>query len=606
MSQPVAPGRPALGTRVAEAPCVVRVAGPVVTARGLPDVALGSIVRVGPLRLVGEVVQLRGADAIAQVYEDTTGLCVGDPVEVVASDLEVELGPGLLGSVFDGIQRPLERLARGGDAGALQPWLERGASAPALDRERRYRFVPRAKVGATVAAGDVLGTVDEGGIEHRILVPPGRGGVVRSIEAREAWVVDTIAELDDGPVCMLQRWPVRRPRPYLERREPREPLVTGQRVIDTLLPLARGGSATIPGGFGTGKTQTEQALAKWSDADVVVYVACGERGNELSELLRDFPALVDPRTGASLMARTVLIANTSNMPVAAREASIYTGLTIAEYFRDQGYHAAVLADSTSRWGEALREVSGRLQEMPGEEGYPAYLASRLAEFYERAASVVTLGADARRGSVSIIAAVSPPGGDFSEPVTQHSLRLAGTFWALDPELARRRHFPAIDVTKSYGLYEVGRWFAERTAPDWEEQRAWALALLQQERELLDTVALLGMDVLAPPQRLVLETGKSIREDFLQQSAFDPVDAYCAPSKQYWMLWTIRRVHESRARALERGTERDGLGKSPVDISAIRALDERIPLARMRAWPAAEAEERARALVTLHDEELAKL
>jgi V/A-type H+/Na+-transporting ATPase subunit A len=532
---------------------VRRVAGPVVVARGLDGVRLYNVVHVGEAGLPGEVIRLDGESATIQVYEDTAGLRVGEPVLDTGRPLEVELGPGLLGRIFDGTQRPLELLARDGEDPVGRPLLPRGIDLPALDRERTWAFVPVVGEGATAAPGDVLGVVAEtAGLEHRILVPPDMTGTVTAIRPGPARVEEPVVWIDDRPITMLSRWPVREPRPVGARLDPTTPLVTGQRAIDVLFPIARGGAATIPGGFGTGKTVLQQSLAKWAHADVVVYVACGERGNELTEVLEEFPALVDPRTGGSLMDRTILIANTSNMPVAAREASVYTGITLAEYFRDQGYHVALMADSTSRWGEALREVSSRLEEMPAEEGYPAYLSSRLAEFYERAAAVRCLGTSPREASVTIIGAVSPAGGDFSEPITQHSLRLAGTFWALDTTLARQRHFPAIDWNRSYTLYDLADWFGREVAADWEEHRAWARELLQREAQLLEVVQLLGADTLAPPERVVLHTGRMLREDFLQQSAFDEADAYCDPIKQLEMLRTIRRADAAIAAAVAGG------------------------------------------------------
>jgi V/A-type H+/Na+-transporting ATPase subunit A len=475
--------------------------------------------------------------------------------------------------------------------------IRRGVAPPALDRERAWEFEPSVAVGEQVGPGDVLGTVQETeALVHRILVPPGLTGTVTDVRGGRTKLDDPVAWIDGVPVTMLSRWPVRRARPSASRLGLDVPFVTGQRSIDTLFPLARGGTATIPGGFGTGKTVLEQSLAKWGHADVIVYVACGERGNELTEMLDEFPKLTDPHTGSSLMDRTVLVANTSNMPVAAREASIYTGITIAEYFRDQGYDVALLADSTSRWGEALREVSSRLEEMPAEEGYPAYLGTRLAEFYERAGAVVCLGRDERPGSVSIVGAVSPAGGDFSEPITQHSLRLAGTFWGLDTSLARQRHFPAINWNRSYTLYELGAWFEREVAPDWQTRRAWALDLLQRETSLLEIVQLLGTDSLAAGERVVLETGRLLREDFLQQSAFDEIDAYCPLAKQHAMLGVVQAAHEAMTAAVERGTAIDSLG-------AVPALRE---LARMRSWPEAEADERARAMTDRIRTELEEL
>jgi V/A-type H+/Na+-transporting ATPase subunit A len=555
------------------------VAGPVVVAKGLPAARLYNVVEVGHARLAGEVIRLDGPDAVIQVYEDTSGLAAGEPVIDTREPLRVELGPGLLGSIFDGTQRPLTVLARVGENAWGRPMIHRGLSAPALDRERHWELEPVAAVGEPVVAGDVLGTVQETAqLTHRILVPPGVSGTVTEVRGGAARIDEPVVWIDGSPLTMLSRWPVRRPRPVSGRLGLDTPFVSGQRSIDTLFPLARGGTATIPGGFGTGKTVLEQSLAKWGHADVIVYVACGERGNELTEVLDEFPQLTDPGTGASLMERTILVANTSNMPVAAREASIYTGITIAEYFRDQGYHVALMADSTSRWGEALREVSSRLEEMPAEEGYPAYLATRLAEFYERAGAAVCLGRDERSGSVSIVGAVSPAGGDFSEPITQHSLRLAGTFWGLDTTLARQRHFPSINWNRSYTLYELDAWFDRAIDPGWSAQRAWALDLLQRESSLLEIVQLLGTDSLAPAERVVLESGVLLREDFLQQSAFDDVDAYCALDKQYTMLRVIRAAHEAMEAAVGRGVAIDSL----ADAGALREV------ARMRSWPEGEA------------------
>jgi V/A-type H+-transporting ATPase subunit A len=563
------------------------VAGPVVVAMGLPAARLYNVVEVGRARLAGEVIRLDGPDAVIQVYEDTSGLAAGEPVTDTREPLRVELGPGLLGAIVDGTQRPLTVLARVGENAWGRPMINRGLSAPALDRGQRWVFEPVVAVGDPAAAGDVLGTVQETAqFTHRILVPPGVSGTVTDVRGGAARIDESVVWIDGSPLTMLSRWPVRRPRPVAGRLGLDTPFVSGQRSIDTLFPLARGGTATIPGGFGTGKTVLEQSLAKWGHADVIVYVACGERGNELTEVLDEFPQLTDPGTGASLMERTILVANTSNMPVAAREASIYTGITIAEYFRDQGYHVALMADSTSRWGEALREVSSRLEEMPAEEGYPAYLATRLAEFYERAGAVVCLGSDERSGSVSIVGAVSPAGGDFSEPITQHSLRLAGTFWGLDTTLARQRHFPSINWNRSYTLYELDAWFDREIDPGWSSQRAWALDLLQRESALLEIVQLLGTDSLAPAERVVLESGALLREDFLQQSAFHDVDAYCALDKQYTMLRVIRAAHEAMEAAVGRGVAIDSLG----DVGAMREI------ARMRSWPEGEATMRADDLI----------
>jgi V/A-type H+-transporting ATPase subunit A len=574
-----------------------RIAGPVVVARGLDGVRLYNVVRVGREALPGEVIRLDGDLATIQVYETTSGLRVGDPVLDTGRPLEVELGPGLLGRIFDGTQRPLEVLARAADDPFGRPLLQRGTSLPSLDRERAWTFEATVRPGDRVVVGDVLGVVAETtALRHRILVPPGVRGTVTGIGSGPRTLEEPVAWIDDIPVTMLRRWPVREPRPVAARLVTSTPLITGQRVIDVLFPIARGGAATIPGGFGTGKTVLQQSLAKWAHADVVVYVGCGERGNELAEVLQEFPQLIDPRTGASLMERTILIANTSNMPVAAREASIYTGVTVAEYFRDQGYHVALMADSTSRWGEALREVSSRLSEMPAEEGYPAYLSSRLAEFYERGAAVRCVGSQQREGSVTIIGAVSPAGGDFSEPITQHSLRLAGTFWALETSLARARHFPAIDWNRSYTLYDVTGWFGGEIGADWEEHRAWARQLLQREAELLEVVQLVGADTLAPPERVLLRTGRLLREDFLQQSAFDEQDAYCDPPKQIAMLRAIRAADSAMRAAVDRG----------VAAEAAAAAASVTALAQMRLWPPAVAEERARSLVERIRTELGSL
>jgi V/A-type H+-transporting ATPase subunit A len=558
---------------------------------------LYNVVFVGEERLPGEVIRLDGERVTIQVYEETSGIRVGEPVEDTGAPLQVELGPGLLGAIFDGTQRPLPQMAeRDGDPfGAAT--MARGISIPAIDREREWEFAPAVGVGDEVVPGDVLGTVEETtSLTHKVLVPNGVSGAVTSVEAGPARVEDAVVHVDGRPVAMLRRWAVREPRPAARKLDPEVPLVTGQRIVDTLFPVARGGSATIPGGFGTGKTVLEQSLAKYSEADVVVYVGCGERGNELTEVLEEFPELADPKTGAPLMQRTVLIANTSNMPVAAREASIYTGITIAEFFRDQGYDVAIMADSTSRWGEALREVSGRLEEMPAEEGYPAYLATRIAEFYERAGSVVCLGSDGREGSVTVVGAVSPPGGDFSEPITQYSLRLAGTFWALDTSLARSRHFPAINWGTSYTLYDLDGWFEEKVRPGWKENRAWARDLLQQERTLLEIVQLLGADALAPPQRVILATGRLLREDFLQQSAFDEVDAYCSPEKQHHMMRVMRAAHEG----IRSGVERD------VAVEASSSVPAVAEIGRMKYWPDAEVEANADGLIRRVEREMGEL
>ena len=577
---------------------VIRIAGPVVRAVGLKNIRLYDVVRVGELGLVGEVIRLSEGLTTIQVYEDTSGIRVGEPVRSTGLPLVVQLGPGLLGQVYDGLQRPLVILAETGGE-----FIQRGVYASPLPEDKRWQFTPRVSVGEVVGAGDILGVVPESRtIEHRIMVPPHQRGRVVSIREGEFTVNETVARIAVGSeneagvknveITLVQRWPVRQPRPCQTRLAPREPLLTGTRIIDAFFPVAKGGSAIIPGGFGTGKTVTEHSLARWADADVVVYVGCGERGNEITEVLEEFPKLEDPRTGAPLMERTVLIANTSNMPVAAREASIYTGITIAEYYRDMGYDVLMLADSTSRWGEALREISGRLEEMPGEEGYPAYLAARLAEFYERSGRVICLGnhgdsdTQGRMGSVSVVGAVSPPGGDFSEPVTQNSMRVVSTFWALDYDLSRRRHFPAINWTTSYSLYNFCDWFEREVATDWDELSREAMALLQREVELLEIVQLVGPDALAEPERAVLAIARMLREDFLQQSAYRDVDRYCSIHKAYWMLKTIMDFYHHTQAALE----------AKIPLERVTALPVVSDIARMKEFQVDAAEKEIRAIM----------
>jgi len=582
-------------TQTDEQGSIVRIAGPVVVAEGLRMAGIYDVLYVGEERLLGEVIRLDADLATIQVYEETSGLRVGEPVVSSGGPFQVELGPGLLGSVYDGVQRPLPALrANQGD------FIQRGADAPALDREQTWSFEPRVQTGDTVAAGMVLGTVAETPyLDHHILVPPGVQGTVKEITAGDYRVDETVAVLSDNgnqrKLTLQQRWPVRQPRPYRRKIDPTAPLITGQRVIDAFFPLAKGGTAIVPGGFGTGKTVLEQTLAKWADADVIVYVGCGERGNEMTEVLDEFPQLDDPHSGGSLMARTVLIANTSNMPVAAREASIYTGVTIAEYYRDMGYDVALMADSTSRWGEALREISGRLEEMPGEEGYPAYLLSRLAAFYERGGRVTCLRDDDCTGSVSLIGAVSPPGGDFSEPMTQNSMRVSGAFWALDTDLARRRHYPAVSWTDSYSLYELSDWFNKQVAVDWAEQNRRARSLLQREDELQEIVQLVGAESLAENERVDLVVGRMLREDFLQQSALDE-DAFCPPSKTYWMLKVILAFYDQMRAALEQG----------VVLDRITELDVVDAIARMRTWTPDDTSDQAEALLDDIEESLANL
>jgi V/A-type H+-transporting ATPase subunit A len=534
---------------------IIKIAGPVIVADGMRGTQMYEMVKVGNDKLIGEIIELEGDTATIQVYEETAGLKPGEVVESTGGPLSVELGPGIIGSIFDGIQRPLETIkALSGD------YIERGVDVPSLPKDKKWTFKPVAKVGQKVLGGDVLGEVQEtSAVLQKILVPPMMEGTIKSIVAEgEYTVVDDIAELETAKgtekVQMMQKWPVRKGRPYKSKLDPDIPLVTGQRAQDTFFPVAKGGTAAIPGPFGSGKTVTQQQLAKWADADIVVYVGCGERGNEMTEVLTEFPELEDPKTGKPLMDRTVLIANTSNMPVAAREACVYTGITIAEYFRDQGYDVALMADSTSRWAEAMREISGRLEEMPGEEGYPAYLASRLAQFYERAGRVTTVGTEDKTSSVSVVGAVSPPGGDLSEPVTQNTLRICKVFWALDASLADKRHFPSIDWLQSYSLYvdSVQGWWAGSVGDEWRVTRDEAMILLQKESELQEIVQLVGPDALPDRERITLETSRMIREDFLQQNAYHEVDTYCSPSKQYQMLKTIVMFQNLATAALERG------------------------------------------------------
>lgn len=534
---------------------IVKVAGPLIMATGMADARMYDVVRVSHSRLVGEVIELRGDKASIQVYEETSGLGPGEPVESTGAPLSVELGPGLIESIFDGIQRPLTKIRE--QAGER---ITRGVEVPSLDREKQWNFEPKVRAGDKVQQGDIIGTVQESAVvEHRIMVPYKMSGTVKSIHQGLARLEDTICVLADDhgreqKITMLQKWPVRRGRPYREKMSPCSPMVTGQRVIDTLFPIASGGVAAVPGPFGSGKTVVQHQLAKWADADIIVYVGCGERGNEMTDVLMEFPELHDPRTGESLMKRTVLIANTSDMPVAAREASIYTGITIAEYYRDMGYKVAIMADSTSRWAEALREMSGRLEEMPGEEGYPAYLASRIAEFYERAGFVKCLGSDGREGTITAIGAVSPPGGDISEPVSQATLRIVKVFWGLSAQLAYKRHFPAIDWLQSYSLYadNLSDWFDDNVNPEWKEMRAKALEILQSEAELDEIVRLVGIDALSWKDRLTMEVARSIREDYLHQNAFDEVDTYTSPQKQYHMLRLILLFGEKGKLVLDQG------------------------------------------------------
>ena len=563
-----------------------RISGPVVTAVGL-DAHMYDVVKVGHEELMGEVIKIQGEDTVIQVYEDTTGIRPGEPVENTGLSLAVELGPGLLTSIYDGIQRPLEVLVD-----KMGNFIERGVSAPGLSHEKKWEFVPTVKAGDVVRAGDILGTVQETNIVHKVMVPPtSKGGTVKKISGGSFTVDEVVCVLEDGTeITMLQRWPVRVPRPVKEKLNPDIPLITGQRILDGLFPIAKGGTAAIPGPFGSGKTVTQQQLAKWSDSEIVVYIGCGERGNEMTEVLTEFPELEDPKTGRPLMERTVLIANTSNMPVAAREASVYTGITIAEYFRDMGYDVSLMADSTSRWAEAMREISSRLEEMPGEEGYPAYLAARLSEFYERAGRVVNL--NETDGSVSVIGAVSPPGGDFSEPVTQNTLRIVKVFWALDAKLSQRRHFPAINWLDSYSLYldALEEWYDREVSPEWNSLRAWAMGVLQKEAELQEIVQLVGSDALPDEEQITIEVARMIREVFLQQNAYDPVDTYCPMSKQYDMMKAIK-LYADLARVAQAGgvTPQQIIGvKSKNDLPQIKFIKDYEPvLAKIREEMEAE-------------------
>ena len=558
---------------------VKKVAGPLVIAENMRDANMFDVVRVGEQRLIGEIIEIHGDKASVQVYEETSGLGPGTPVESSGEPLSAELGPGLIGSIFDGIQRPLEEIMKvSGNS------LKRGVEVPSLSRDKMWHFVPTVSTGAKVCQGDVIGTVAETDVvTQKIMVPFGINGRIKSISETDARVCDTVAvvETEDGEknITLVQKWPVRRGRPYQKKLSPDMPLITGQRVIDALFPIAKGGVAAVPGPFGSGKTVVQHQLAKWAEADIVVYIGCGERGNEMTDVLNEFPELVDPKTGKSLMERTVLIANTSDMPVAAREASIYTGITIAEYFRDMGYSVALMADSTSRWAEALREMSGRLEEMPGEEGYPAYLGSRLAQFYERAGRVITLGSEEREGALSVIGAVSPPGGDISEPVSQATLRIVKVFWGLDSNLAYKRHFPAINWLNSYSLYvdTLQKWFDENVNNEWTFLRARIMSMLQNEAELEEIVKLVGIDALSASDRLVLEAARSVREDFLHQDAFHEVDTYTSLEKQYLMLKLVLEFFDLSSEALKHG----------ADIDKISALPSRERIGRFKYIKEAE-------------------
>ncbi len=574
---------------------ITKVSGPVVQARGMAGARMYDVTFVGDLKLIGEIIRLEGENAIIQVYEDTSGLEVGELVTCTEQPLLLELGPGMLSAIYDGVQRRLPILAE-----TYGDYITRGTVSEPLDHEKLWDFEPAVKPGDTVKGGDVLGYVQETEvIKHYIMVPPGQGGVIADVKTGSFTVIDVIAVCEDGTEFqMIQKWPARIARPVISKMDPNLPFITGTRILDTFFPVAQGGYSIIPGGFGTGKTVTEQTLAKWAQADVVIYVGCGERGNEMTEVLSEFPELEDVRSGQPLMKRTILVANTSNMPVAAREASIYTGITMAEYYRDMGYDVAMMADSTSRWGEALREVSGRLEEMPGEEGYPAYLATRIADFYERCGRAVCLGSDERVGSITVVGAVSPPGGDFSEPMTQNSLRISGAFWALDTDLAHRRHFPAISWMKSYSLYldQVEEWYAENVNMDWKNARDKAMMILQKEDELQEIVQLVGPDALPEFARATIEVARMLREDYLQQFAFSDVDAFCDPKKQYLMLKVIITYYDVLQEVLSKG----------VTLKEALEIPFRTRIGRMKEIPNDESSEQLETLETELQAELRKL
>ena len=576
---------------------IKKVAGPLVIATGMRDANMFDVVHVSDQMLTGEIIEMHGDEASIQVYEETSGLGPGEPVVSTGVPMSVELGPGLIASIYDGIQRPLDAIMK-----VCGNNLKRGIHVDSLDREKKWNFVPTAEIGEEVSGGDVLGTVQETEVvEQKIMVPPDVKGKVKELKSGEFTVTETIAVIEtekgDREVQLMQRWPVRKSRPYTEKLRPDKPLITGQRVVDAFFPIAKGGTAAVPGPFGSGKTVIQHQLAKWAEADIVVYIGCGERGNEMTDVLNEFPALVDPKTGRSLMERTVLIANTSDMPVAAREASIYTGITIAEYFRDMGYSVALMADSTSRWAEALREMSGRLEEMPGEEGYPAYLGSRLAQFYERAGHVIALGKDGRDGALSVIGAVSPQGGDISEPVSQATLRIVKVFWGLDSNLAYQRHFPAINWLTSYSLYldSMEKWFNEEVDPGWMNSRQEMMSLLQDESKLNEIVQMVGMDALSPADRLKMEAAKSIREDFLNQNSFDEVDTYSSLRKQYLMMRLVMSFYEKAKVALEKG----------ANVENLIAMPSREPIGRFKYTPEDKIEDEFTRINDLLDGEVAE-
>jgi len=551
---------------------IIKVSGPLVVASGLHNAKMYDVVQVSEKKLIGEIIGLDGNTASIQVYEETSGLGPDEPVYLTGKPLAVELGPGLLTSIYDGIQRPLDAIKE--KAGA---YITRGIQVPGLNRTKKWKFEAKVKKGDKLSGGDVIGEVEETGlITHKVMVPPNLEGTVKDIKSGSHTVTDTVCVLKtkdgDQELSMMQVWPVRNPRPTLEKLIPTEPLITGQRVIDTFFPVTKGGTACIPGPFGSGKTVVQHQLSKWADAEIIIFIGCGERGNEMTDVLIEFPELKDPKTGKPLMERTVLIANTSNMPVAAREASVYTGITIAEYFRDMGYKVALMADSTSRWAEALREISGRLEEMPGEEGYPAYLGSKTASFYERAGKVKCLGSEEREGSLTVVGAVSPPGGDLSEPVTQNTLRVVKVFWGLDAALANRRHFPAINWLNSYSLYadDIKEFMAKEAGEDWVDLRTEAMGLLQEEANLEEIVRLVGVEALSKKEQLVLDTAKSLREDFLHQDAFDEVDTYASTKKQYLILKAVLTFHHHAKEALEKGVELKAIIELPIKEQIAKA------------------------------------
>ena len=574
---------------------IKKVAGPLVIATGMRDANMYDVVRVSDENLTGEIIEMHGDQASIQVYEETSGLGPGAPVVSTGVPMSVELGPGLIGSIYDGIQRPLKEIMKvSGNS------LKRGVQVYSLDRDKLWEFKPCVAEGDEVEEGDIIGTVQETEVvEERIMVPFGIRGRVKDINAGKFSVDEAVATIEtkdgDKKIKLMQTWPVRRNRPYKQKLQPDEPLVTGQRVVDMFFPIAKGGTAAVPGPFGSGKTVIQHQLAKWAAADIVIYIGCGERGNEMTDVLNEFPELIDPRTGKSLMQRTVLIANTSDMPVAAREASIYTGITIAEFFRDMGYSVALMADSTSRWAEALREMSGRLEEMPGEEGYPAYLGSRLAQFYERAGHVISLGKEGREGALTVIGAVSPQGGDISEPVSQATLRIVKVFWGLDSNLAYQRHFPAINWLTSYSLYldTMGKWFNENVEPDWSEGRQSMMTLLQEESELNEIVQMVGVDALSPADRLKMESARSIREDFLNQNSFDEVDTYSSLQKQYIMMKLVMSFYEKSVRALADG----------ADMNALISMPAREAIGRFKYTPEDQVEKRYKEIIDELDEEI---